>query len=126
LLRFVSYWVVNSIILSLASSLFPNGFEMGNAYLSIPLASILSGFLLTAILLIARGLARSIDLPKRGRYIMFVYYWVAASVGIWIIARIASVSGFGIARYYWAIGAALITAFIHWGVRQALKGIKLI
>lgn len=57
---------------------------------------------------------------------MFIYYWIAGSASIWIVARIAVVSGFGIARFYWAIGLGIFIALAHWTLRQAFKGIKLI
>src|SRR3989304_1359910 len=118
-LRFVSYWIVNTVVLSLTNTLFPGEFELGNAGLSIPAAALFSGLLLTVLLLVARGLARSKYFLIKGRLLMFVYYWGATSVAIWLIARVASVSGFGISSYKWAIALGFATAFIHWIVRQA-------
>lgn len=126
IVRFVSYWIVNVVILALVNTLFPGSFELGNANLSIPTAGVFSGFLLTVLLVIARGLARAINLPAKGRVFMFKYYWISASAAIWLIARIASLSGFGIARFTWAIGVGFATAFIHWVLRQAFKGMKLV
>lgn len=126
LLRFISYWISNTLVLSLANSLYPDFFELGNANLNSTLAAVFSGFLLTVLLFLARGLARTQELPKKGRFVMFVYYWLAGSAGIWLIARIATVSGFGIARYTWAIAAGFATALSHWILRQALKGMKMV
>src|SRR3990172_4233408 len=96
--KFVGYWVVNTLVLSLANTFFPDSFEMGNAYLNTPLAAVVAGFLLTTLLVLARGLARSKMFKVQGRIIMFAYYWVAASAGVWIVARVADISGFGIVR----------------------------
>ena len=125
-LRFVVYWIINGLILSLANSFFPHAFEMGNANLNIFTAVIVSSLLLTALLLLARGVARKLNLTGKGRYLMFLYYWGASSVSIWVVARIAFFSGFGIARYTWAIGVGLVVAFSHWLVRQAFKGAKIV
>ena len=124
--RFVAYWMVNTLILSLANSFFPSAFAMGNAFLSIPAAGVFAGFLLTVLLLLARGLGRTKDFPERGRFFMFLYYWGAGSAGIWIIARIAHVTGFGIARFTWAIGCGFVVALASWILRQAFKGMKLV
>lgn len=123
--RFTAYWAVNAVVLSLASSFYPMAFAMGNAYLSVPVAALVASFLLTVMLFLARGLAKTQNLAKKGRYVMFMYYWGSASVGIWVVARIAHVSGFGIARFTWAIAVGLGVAFTNWLLRQALKGIKL-
>ena len=126
LVRFVSYWIVNVIILSLANTIFSGSFELGNASLSIPAAAVFSGFILTILLLVARGLAKTKNLPSKGRMFMFAYYWGSSSLSIWLIARIAGISGFGIARYTWAIGAGFAAALVHWTLRQAFKGMKLV
>jgi uncharacterized membrane protein YvlD (DUF360 family) len=126
IIKFVGYWVVNTVVLALANSFFPGAFELGNAYLGAPAAAILSGFLLTTLLLLAKGLARSKYFTVKGRVIMFLYYWGAASAGIWIVARIANVSGFGIVRFTWAIGAGFVVSLTNWLVRQVYKGMKLV
>jgi hypothetical protein len=58
-IKFVGYWVVNTIVLSLANTFFPAAFELGNAYLNTPVAGLFSGLLLTILLFMAKGLARS-------------------------------------------------------------------
>lgn len=126
IVRFISYWIVNVIILSLANTFFPAAFELGNANLNMTGAGIFSGFLLTTLLLIARGIARSRNLLVKGRMIMFAYYWGFSSISIWLIARIAGISGFGIAKYTCAIGIGFVVAFVHWGIRQAFKGMKFV
>ena len=125
-IKFVGYWVVNSLVLALSNSFFPDSYVLGNAYLSIPSAVIFSGFLLTILLLLAKGLAKTRSFLIKGRVFMYLYYAAAASAGIWLIARIANVSGFGIARFTWAIGGGLVVAFTNWSLRQAFKGMKMI
>lgn len=122
--KFTGYWVVNFLVLSLANSFFPDAFELGNAELCVPTAAIFSGFLLTTLLFLARGLARTKYIKVNGRVNMFVYYWAAGSAGIWIIARIADVSGFGISRFIWAIGAGFVVSLTNWVLRQAYKGME--
>lgn len=123
--RFVAYWIVNSIILGLATAFFPKSFTLGNAFLSVPLAAIFSGFLLTVLLLLAKGLAKGGNLKTKGKLFMFSYYWGSAAFGIWLVARIATISGFGIARFTWAIIAGFVVSLANWLLRQALKGMKL-
>jgi len=125
-IRFVTYWATNIILLSLAYSLYPNAFELGNKNVGVVCAAIFSSFLLTTLLFIARGLARTRNILTRGRVFMFFYYWGSASFAIWIVARIADVSGFGIARYTWAVSLGFVISFIHWCVRQSFKGMKLV
>lgn len=126
LIRFAYYWVVNVILFSLANAFYPQGFELSNINITVVPSAIFSGFLFTALTCLARGCAKVRKMTDRGRIFMFLYYWVASSFAVWIVARMASVSGFGIAKYTWAIGLGFITSFIHWSLRQAFKGMKLV
>lgn len=125
IVKFVGYWIVNTIVLSLANTFFPDALEMGNEYLSLPMSAVISGFLLTALLLLAKGLAKTRNVQTKGRYIMFLYYSFSASLAIWLIARLASLSGFGIVKYTWAIGAGVAVAFFNWLLRRVFKGLKM-
>lgn len=125
-MRFVGFWMVNSLVLALANSFFVSAFVLGNAYLSAPAAAVFSGFLLTILLLLAKGLAKTGNFTKKGRVFMFLYYWGASSFAIWLVARVANVSGFGIFRFTWAIGCGIVVAFSNWLLRQAYKGMKLV
>jgi hypothetical protein len=124
--KFAGYWVVNTLVLSLANTFFPDALELGNAYLSTPAAAVFSGFLLTTLLLLARGLSKTRSFAVKGRVIMFLYYWAAGSAGIWVVARIANVSGFGIVRFTWAIGCGFAVSLSNWLLRQAYKGMRLV
>ena len=125
LLQFVYYWIVNIILFSLAYAFYPNAFELSNINIAVVPSAIFSAFLFTVLTCLARGCAKARKITNRGRIFMFLYYWAVSSAGIWIVARMANVSGFGIARYTWAIGLGFVSAFVHWRVRQSLKGITL-
>ncbi len=123
-IKFIGYWTLNALVLSLADSLFPDMFELGNEYITTPSAAIFSGFFLTVLLFMAKGLAKTFNLNKKGRYAMFLYYWLAAGAGVWLTARAADVSGFGVSRFTWALACGFAISFSNWLARQAFKGIN--
>lgn len=125
LMKFTGHWIINALVLSFASSSFPGNVVLGNAYLGTPTAGIFSAFLLTVLLLVAKGLARTKGFNIKGRSGMFLYYWASASAGIWLVARVSTVSGFGISRFTWAIGIGLVVSLTSWILRQAFKGMKI-
>jgi len=124
--KYVGYWVVNTLVVSLANAFFADTVVLGNAYLGAPAAGVFAGFLITALLLMAKGLARTKGFMIQGRIMMFFYYWGAAGAATWIVARIATVSGFGIARFTWAIGIGFAISFSNWLLRQVFKGMKML
>jgi len=119
LLRFVSLWVVNSFVLYAASIFYPTHFVLGTAQLSVFGAAVVSGFLLTLLCKLAKGLVKTFGL--KGRTVMFVYYWAINGVLIWVIARLAPFSGFGISNFYWAFVLGLVANFVQWVARQLFK-----
>lgn len=86
------------------------------------MAVILTGFLLTIFLRFAKSFSKTFS---GNRYKMFGYYFLTNAVGIWILARLSVVTGFGISAFYWAFYLGLATSFGQWITRQAFKKFKL-
>lgn len=123
--KFLAFWVVNAALVYSADYLMPNGYELGNANYQPVMAALVAGLALTFVGFFAKVFAKGAGINKRGRYPMFLYYWLANSAGIWLIARVADLTGFGIARYYWAILLGFLASLLHWGARQVMKNLKL-
>src|SRR3989344_7512638 len=124
--KFFVYWVVNSALMYLVNYLMPNYYVLGNVNFTPMSAGLVAGFALTLVGFIAKTFAKGAGLTKRGRYPMFLYYGLANSAGVWVIARVADLTGFGIARFYWALLLGFLASATHWLVRQGLKKGKLL
>lgn len=124
--KFLIYWTVNSILIALITYLLPNYYELGNMNLTPFSAIVVSGFALTLVGYLAKIFARGAGINKKGRYQALIFYGIANSAGIWIIARVADLTGFGIARYYWALVLGFLASITHWLVRQGLKKYRVI
>ena len=64
----------------------------------------------------------NIDKPLK----MFFYYWLTNFVAIWILARFAALSGFGIEAYYWAISLGFVANLVQWVLWTVLDKAKLV
>jgi hypothetical protein len=117
-IRFLSAWALNSILFLLANNYYPKSYVLGNAVMMPVIAGVVAGFLLTFFLLVVRGLSTNF---KKPRYKAFAYYFLANSVGIWLIARLSVVSGFGIANFKLAFCLGLVATLLQWLLRQVLK-----
>jgi len=120
-LRFLIFWATNSTLILAASWAYPRDFVLGSVYIPKTVAVLFSGFLLTFICKISRPAVSRFYKDLSGRYKMFVFYFLVNTLGLWLIARIAPISGLGISAYYWAIGFGFVASLIQWLVRQALK-----
>lgn len=121
-IRFALIWAVNTILICLANFYYPQGYVLGNAVLTPVMAAVLTGFFLTLLL---RIFATFKQKPKKSRYMMFGYYFLANSVLIWGLARLSVVTGFGIPAFYWAFYLGFFAVLAQWLTRQAFKGLKL-
>lgn len=123
-LRFLFIWAFNSLMIILAHSYYGGSYVLGNAVMTPTTAGILSGFLLTVFCLGAKPVLKML-IAKQGRVIMFGGYWLINFIGLWILARLSFVSGFGIAAFYYAFTLGVFTALGQWLLRQAFKVTKL-
>lgn len=118
--RFIFVWLVNTVVILLANNLYPSSYVLGNALMSPLIALILTAFFLTLFLKVVRGLPKKPD----GRIMRFGYYFLANSIGIWILARLSVITGFGIPAFYWAFYLGFLTTLAQWVTRQLFKKFK--
>ena len=120
--RFVVVWFVNSLAFYLANLFYPQNMVLGNANFSALTAAFVSGFLLTLLLRIAKPFIVKFGVTKmQGRFAMFFFYFLANSFAIWILAKMAPVSGFGISKFYWAFELGFVVSLVQWLARQCFK-----
>jgi uncharacterized membrane protein YvlD (DUF360 family) len=125
-LRFVLIWLANSLLVYIAFALYPSSYALGTAFIPAGLAPFVAGLLLTLICRLGKILLPKIGIELKGRYAKFLYYWLVNSAAVWIIARFAPYTGFGIAAYYWALLLGFFTSLVQWLLRQAFKRSNLI
>lgn len=124
--RFLVLWFINSTLIYLAHVLYPMDFVLGTALFSLPTAVVVAGFLLTLLCKLGKFFTNKLKGKVKGRLGMLVYYWLVNGVAIWLIARFAPYTGFGITRFYWAFVLGFATNLGQWVVRQLFKATKLI
>lgn len=125
-LRYLIIWGINSGIIMLANEFWPSNFVLGNAVIPPIYAAFFAGFLLMVFDRAMKPLVKKTIQKERGRYIMFGIYWFVNFVGIWLIARISFLSGFGISAYYYAIGLGAVVCVAQWLGRQFFKLVKFV
>lgn len=116
---FVSFWVSNSLFFYLAFLIWPGALVLGNNIRSPIVSSLLSGLILTLILSSVPFILKKSNLKVKDEMKMALVYFIFNAVGIWLIARMATVTGFGISGFWVALVLAFIVNFIQWGVWKA-------
>jgi len=111
--NFILYWVHNGVIIYFASQIFPTKFVLGNFRFTALLSILVSAFSLTLFLeIVSIGLSKvkKIKFDSNNR---FVTFWIANFLGLWLIARMAPLTGFGVVRFTWLIGLSFLVNILQ-------------
>ena len=111
--NFILYWIHNGIIIYFANQIFPTKFVLENYRLTEFYSILISAFLLTLFLELASiGLSKvkKIKFDNNNRFLVF---WIANFVGLWLIARMAPLTGFGVVRFTWLIGLSFLVNILQ-------------
>jgi len=111
--RFFVYWLHNSVLIYLAGQAFPGKYVLGNAKFSLVPSMILSGLFITLFFEVAKIGVSKAKKSKLNTFTKHVYYLVVNFVGLWIAARLAPVFGFGVVKFTWVFGLAVVLNFVQ-------------
>ena len=117
---FISFWVLDSLLLYLATVIFPAAYTLGTFRLSVFWAAIVAGFIWTALVWFSEPIVAIVKLKVSDKMKM-VFYLFANFVTLWFVARIAPYSGFGVASFVWVFLLALVANFAQWLVMKVVK-----
>lgn len=114
--KFFAYWVVNSLLLLILSTLFSGNIVLGNANLSRPLAGVLSGLILVVVLYAVPVAISKAGFKIKNKNAWPVIFFVANLIIIWLIKKVALTSGLGISNIFWVIIASAIITLGEWAL----------
>lgn len=116
-LLYFTYWVINSLLVSLFHFMFPENFVLGTWKLTSLEASIYSGFWITFVIWIFWDFIFAKNIKIKGLK-LFLWFWIANIVGIWITTHMSNFTGFGISFFYLAIILGFFTNIIQRIIRK--------
>lgn len=112
-LLYFSYWIINSLVLYVFSSIGSPNVVLGNWRFGPIEACIYAGFWITFIVwslwdfAMARGVKFDVGI------VTFGYFWTANIFSFWLVSRFSQYAGFGVANYLWILLMALAAFFIQ-------------
>lgn len=117
---FISFWILDSLLLYLATVIYPAAFTLGTFRLSVLWAAVVAGFVWTALVWFSEPIVTIVKLKVPDKMKMF-FYLFANFVALWLVARISAYSGFGVASFVWVFVLALIANFVQYLVMKLIK-----
>lgn len=133
LVSFLGFWVANAVTFLVLSMILPGNVVLGNDKITAPMAAVLSGLILTIIQFLVQpaleksGFLESLrsssavqiaGLKIKNQNAWPAIYLVVNFVGIWVIKRLAQVTGLGVSSFLFVLIAAIVVTAAGWGVAQ--------
>lgn len=109
-------WIANTILLLVLSAIFTSNIVLGNAAITKPMASVLSGLILSILIYFVPIIAKKVDLKLKDENMIVIAYFVVDFIALWIIKRFADFTGLGISSILFVFVLAVVAALIQMGV----------
>lgn len=124
--QFLVLWIVNIALLYLANKLFPLYYTLGNNLFTPMQAAVFSGLIWNWVLWNAGSELKKFELDTKSAMGMMLEYLAINFVTVWLIARFAYMTGFGVASFLYVFGLAFVANFVQYKVWTAVdaKGKK--
>lgn len=118
-------WVTNATVIYLVSFFYPSAIVLGNAVLPNWVGLIVASLLLTLFLILVIPVVKTLKLKVGNDLSWSLIYGTVNIIGLWLLARIAAYTGFGISSVLVAIVLGIILNTIQYGIWKMLTGKKI-
>lgn len=116
--------IANGLIIYLAAYFYPGAVVLGNASLTSMAALVVTAILLTLIISQVEPLLKLTKVKLKGDLSMAVVYGLVNIIGLWIIARAAIYTGFGISTVSVAVILGIVLNLVQYLVWKLVMGKK--
>lgn len=120
IVKFLGFWGVNIMLLSIFSTIFAGDVVLGNAYIVKPVATIVNSlFLAIAIYLVPEALKKlDLKIKVSDEKVLVVGYFLANFALLWILKRLAVITGIGMTSLLNVLVVAIVLAILQIGIEK--------
>ena len=115
---FLTFWVVNTVVLLIVNAIFGGNVVVGNQSISTGLSAIFAGLVLTALIPLAPKAVEQTGYKIKNQNVWPAIFLSLNIVTLWILKRLAVVTGLGVASILWVIILAIIITFVELAVAK--------
>ncbi len=123
---FISTWALNAVLLILANFFYPENFVLGTMRMGSLGASVVAGFVWTAIVFITEPVLKKGGINLGNGAKMILAYLAFNFLGLWVTARMAPLTGFGVTSYLWVFALAAFSNFAQYINLVLLRKAKIV
>ena len=121
---FLSMWLVNGVLLLLANWFFPMDFVLGTWRRGVFGSAVVAAALWTIITLLVEPFMKVINFKPKNAGMSMLVYLVVNFVALWVTARMAPLTGFGVSGWLWILILAVVAnvvQYMNWMVLDKAK-----
>lgn len=122
--KFIVFWLINAALLYLVAMFMPANFKLGNNIFTAIQAALFTGFVWNWVLWNSESTFKDLEIDVRSPMAMMIAYLGVNFVTIWLLARFAFMSGFGVSSYIYVFMLALVgnlLQYMAWRVMDKKK-----
>lgn len=116
--------LANGLVIYLSAYFYPGAVVLGNASLSSIAALLVTAILLTLIISQVEPLLKLTKVKLKSDFSMGIVYGLVNIIGLWIIARAANYTGFGISTVSVAVILGIVLNLIQYLIWKMVMGKK--
>lgn len=121
LVEFWGNWVILTIVLLILSSILGANVHLGNAKVSMPVAGVISGLILSiANVLVPVGINK-LGFKIKDEKALIGANFVVFVVVIWIIKTLADITGLGVANIFYVLILAAVLSVLNWATPKGFQ-----
>lgn len=113
---FLSYWIANNVVLIVFSMVLAGQIVLGNAIMAMPMAAVLAGLILTGVGWAVEPVMKKAAVGVKDERILGIVYLVVNIVTLWIIKKLAIVTGVGISNNFYLVIVSVVLTAAQFGV----------
>lgn len=117
-------FLLNVLIIYLAASIYPSYIRLGNSNIYNIAALIVTALALTFIQGVSKEAKKRLNLKIKNDWVWIFIYAVINSIGLWLLARGANYTGFGIVSSFIAVVLGTVLALVQYLVRKVVFPVK--
>ena len=118
--KFLVFWLINVALLYLVAMFMPANFKLGNDIFTAIQAALFTGFVWNWVLWNAESTFKDLEIDLQSPMAMMIVYLGVNFVTIWLLARFAFMSGFGVSSYIYVFMLALVGNLLQYMAWRAM------
>ncbi len=122
--KFFILWLVNVVLLFAGVSLLPENYTLGNSFLTPLQAAVISGLVWNLVLWYTGPFFKDLEIKMKESWQMMLGYMFMNFGTLWLLARLAVISGLGVSNWTYVLGLAIVANIAQYFVWQSLVSKK--